>query len=296
VAADTGPRREVDAATKILFLHIPKTAGMSLNGLLVRNYRGRRQFNAEIVEPTAAAWRQCLDRLRQLSPSEFKQLAVVKGHFFWGLHEAVPGPTTYITYLREPVKRLVSHYNMVKRDAGFPADHRLDPARPDWNLGAWPGFLLMLDNYMTRAISGHYFDLPFGACGREHLALAKAHLDRHFAFVGITELFDASLMLLRRTLDWKMRFYVPDNVAPDRSPKPAPEVIGALRQLNSLDEELYRYARARLERQIEAGGANLRAEVSLYRTGNRLHQQLHHWRHRVKRQLGLERRPEIGAK
>jgi hypothetical protein len=294
VEQNGGDRPRVDRKTKILFLHIPKTAGMSLNGLLVRNYRGRKQFNAEIVNTTSEAWQQCLDRLRKSTPDELEQVAVFKGHFIFGLHELIPGPSTYITFLRDPVKRLISHYNMIKRGEGIPADHQLDPSRADWNLGAWPDFLRTVDNYQTRAISGRDFDVPFGACNQEHLALAKEHLDRHFAFVGSTEQFDMSLIALRRTLGWKMRFYVPDNVAPDRSPTPAPEVIEALRRLNSLDAELYRYGSERLAKLIESSGWNLRAEVGLYRAGNRLHRQLHHWRHQVKRRLGLERRPEIG--
>ena len=295
VEPNGGVRPRVDRTTKILFLHIPKTAGMSLNGLLVRNYRGKKQFNAEIARTTPEAWQQCLDRLRNTSPEELEQIAVVKGHFIFGLHDLLPGPSTYITFLRDPVKRLISHYNMIKRGEGIPADHQLDPTRADWNLGTWPDFLRTLDNYQTRAISGRDFDVPFGACNEEHLALAKENLDRHFAFVGITEQFDLSLTALRRTLGWKMRFYVPDNVAPDRSPKPAPDVIDALHRLNSLDAELYRYGCERLAKLTEKSGWDLRAEVGLYRVGNQLHRQLHHSRHRLKRLLGLERRPAIGS-
>ncbi len=295
VEQNGGAQPRVDRTTKILFLHIPKTAGMSLNGLLVRNYRGRKQFNAGITDTSSASWQKCLDHLRHTAPGEMEQISVVKGHFIFGLHELIPGPSTYITFLRDPVKRLVSHYNMIKRGQGIPAGHQLDPSRADWNLGPWPDFLRTMDNYQTRAISGRDFDVPFGACNQEHLALAKENLDRHFAFVGTTEQFDLSLTVLRRTLGWKMRFYVPDNVAPDRSPKPAPHVIDALRQLNSLDAELYRYGSERLVKLAEKSGWNLQAEVGLYRAGNQLHRQLHHWRHRLKRRLGMERRPAIGS-
>ena len=283
-------------APHVIFLHIPKTAGMSLNGLFVRNYRGQRQYNAEIKDTSAVEWQGCLARLRNLPPADLEQCAVIKGHLLYGLHEVIPGPCTYVTYLRDPVKRILSHYKMIRRFDRFPADHRLDPSRTDWNLGAYPDFLRTLDNYQTRLISGQDFEIPFGACGEEQLALAKRNLDRHFAFVGLTERFDLSLLLMGRALGWKQRFYVPDNLAPRHEAATDPAVADALRRLNRHDAELYRYASDRLDHLVAEQGWNLRIKLGLYRAGNRLHQGLHKWRHKVKQKLGLERRPAMGSK
>jgi hypothetical protein len=270
-------------APKIIFLHIPKTAGMSLNGLFVRNYRGRPQFNALIKEVTEEKWLACLERIRSTPREELERYAVFKGHIIYGLHEVLPGPAEYITFLRDPVKRLVSHYKMNYRLHSFPPDHQLDPSRSDWNLGAYPAFLRYLDNYQTRALSGLDFQIPFGACSEEHLKVAKANMDRHFKFVGLTEEFDLSLMLLRHVCGWGWRYYVPDNVAPDKSIQIAPDVTEALRRLNRFDLELYRYAKQRFDRLVESYGWKLQVELKAYRLGNSLHQKLHRWRHALKR-------------
>jgi hypothetical protein len=278
---------------KLLFLHLPKAGGMSLNGILVRNYRGWKQYNVGIIDTNESMWREGLQRIRDTPREEIEKVAVFKGHFIYGLHEVIPGSVEYITFLRDPVKRLVSHYKMIRRMNGLPAGHVLDPAKADWNLEMVPDFLRTLDNYQVRAISGLDYQLPYGAVGPEHLEIAKRNLDT-FKFVGLTEQFDLSLTLLRRVFGWKMRFFVPDNVAPDGGASPSPEAAAKLRELNRYDLELYQYARQRLER-LAAAQSGSGVETKFFQLGNASHIALHRGRHWVKRGLGLEKRPVMGG-
>jgi hypothetical protein len=290
------PQQDLDAPRepKIIFLHIPKTAGMSLRGLFIRNYRGKAQFNTRVNNFEQKDWLECLDQVRKIPREELDRYGVFKGHMIFGLHELLPGPAEYITFLRDPVKRFVSHYKMVQRHKVIPPDHQIDPSKSDWNLGAHPGLVRSLDNYQTRLLSGMDFEIPFGACTEEHVALAKANLDRHFTFVGLTEQFDLSLMLMRHVCGWGWRYYIPDNSAPGKSAEIAPVVLDAVRRLNRLDLELYRYAQERFDRLVDRYGWKLQAELKAYRLGNRLHGNLHKWRHAVKQKMGIERRPPMG--
>jgi len=289
-------RRNVHAAQqrpKIIFLHLHKTAGMSLRGLFVKNYRPGRHFNTGLMELNAPDWEACLERMKQLDSGEMEAHQVFKGHMPFGLHEALPHPSRYITFLRDPVKRALSHYRMALRKNELPADHRIDPSRPDWNLGACPALARSLDNGQTRAVAGADLRLPFGACTAEHLRTAKHNLDAHFEFVGLTEHFDLSLMLLGRVCGWKWHFYVPDNVTPRDSAAIPPEIEEDIRTLNSFDLELYRYAQERFHRLADSYGWKLRAAHRVFTWGNAVHQQLYRWRQARKERRGAPRRPAM---
>jgi hypothetical protein len=277
-----------DSNPKIIFFHIPKTGGMSLRGLFVKNYRTVKHFNTGLDNMTADGWNECLSRIKGMSPEEIAPYRVFKGHMQFGLHEVLPPPVEYITFLRDPVKRAVSHYMMVCRGRTF-SDHLIDLSRSDWNLAKYPELCYSLDNGQTRALAGVDLDLPFGACSEKHLQMALENMDRYFQFVGLTEQFDLSLMLLGRVCGWKWHFYVPDNIA-KRSVQLPPDVIEAIRSLNRFDFELYRHAQQRFQRLADSYGWGLKMEYCAYKLGNRAHRCLHIGRHWVKQHLGIERR------
>jgi hypothetical protein len=278
---DRAPQ-EKSRGSKIIFLHIHKTAGMSLRGLFVKNYRDGRHFNTGLMEIERDEWNACLDQVRRMDAEAMASHRVFKGHMPFGLHAVLPEGSRYITFLRDPVRRALSHYRMVVRKKQFPASHRIDPSRPDWNLGAHPTLARSFDNGQTRIVAGAPLDLPFGGCSYEHLRLAKENLDHYFQFVGLTEQFDLSLMLMQRQCGWKWRFYVPDNVTPQDSIFIPPEITEQIRLLNRFDLELYRHAEERFERLVSEAGWKLRARHRVFIWGNKVHQRLHQWRQKRK--------------
>jgi hypothetical protein len=62
------------------------------------------------------------------------------------------------------------------------------------------------DNGQVRRLCGD--DFAFGACSPAHLARAKDNLSR-FAFTGLTERFDETVLLLASKLGWTSTLYVP---------------------------------------------------------------------------------------
>ena len=263
---------------------------MSLHGLFVRNYRGQGIYNMEVRDITADQWNDGLARIQAMPSEALARTRVFKGHMLFGLHEYLPGESDYITFLRHPVSRVVSHYKMIRALGAFPADHTLDPSKPLWNLGAHPDYHRALDNYQVRAIAGIDFELPFGAITRDHLRRAQENLDRHFQFVGLTERFDLSLLLMRQVCGWKWRHYIADNVATDPSPRLPQSVLDQLCDLNRYDLELYRYAEEKFDRLVDQYGWKLQAETQAFRLGNRLHRLLHRGRHWIKQRLGGSKR------
>ena len=114
------------------------------------------------------------------------------------------------------------------------------------------GVTLETDNWQTRCIAGDV-DTAFGHCDRAMLERAKANIDRHFALVGLSEMFDESVVLLTRMYGWRGPCYVPLNrgsAAPETSGfAVAPELVES--QIVR-DRELYAYA-SRLLHAVIAG-------------------------------------------
>jgi hypothetical protein len=283
------PSRSVYQDPKVIFLHIPKTAGMTLKVQFEKNYQDRPIFNTQLGNIfTGQNWNQFQGLLQRKPFEERNRYGLYKGHMNFGLHKLLSGPVEYITFLRDPVQRVISHYRMLRRHEIIPPDQFLNPSRLSGSYWGHPDFYRSFDNAQTRALSGADPDLPLGCCTEEHLRQAEVNIESSFKLVGLTEQFDLSLLLLHHLCGWGIRFYVPRNVAPPSTGKISPRVLEAIREWNHLDYRLYRFAEERFQRQVERLGYGLKLEHALYRLGNRVHQRIHRLRHGIKRRLGVE--------
>ncbi len=89
----------------LIFLHIPKTAGTTLNRIIEWQYNPLSIFTMDPYRIRATP-----ERLKQLPEARRRRLRMVRGHFYYGVHEYLPQGSTYITMLREPVARFLSSY------------------------------------------------------------------------------------------------------------------------------------------------------------------------------------------
>lgn len=245
-----------------IFLHVPKTGGVTLRRALKWKYPSRILYDETLTKS--------VDALDQVPLSERASARIIFGHLHYGVHEHIPQQCDYVTLLREPVARVVSSYHYVRRDrrhwlhaelmrSSEPLEHflRVDPS---------------IDNHQTRMISGRGGG-EINARGTESLdsdALdeAKRNLER-FLVVGVTERFDETFILLRRALGWRLPYYVTANAA--RSPQPIAEAAREqVRERNQLDLELFRFANERLSTAIAEQGPSFPREVAALRALNRL--------------------------
>lgn len=257
-AANRSPRHRC-----IVFLHIPKTGGVTLRRALKWKYPSRVLYEESLTKPLAAFGR--------LPLSERANARVVSGHLHYGVHEHIPQRCEYVTLLREPVARVVSSYHYI---LGHPK-HALhaDLVRSSEPLEDFLRIDPSIDNHQTRMISGRgggelgsRIAEPLGA---DALAEAKANLER-FLVVGVTERFDETFIVLRRALGWRVPFYVTANVAAG-GPKPFPDSARELiRERNQLDLELYRFADELLSAAIADQGPWLAREVAAFKLLNRV--------------------------
>ncbi len=92
---------------RIIFLHIPKTAGFTLQKIIERQYPPQSIYT---LEPSNEL--ESIREFQSLDPAQRAKTRLLKGHLNMGqkLHEYLPQPVTYFTILRDPVERVLSHY------------------------------------------------------------------------------------------------------------------------------------------------------------------------------------------
>lgn len=236
----------------VLFLHIGKTAGATMRQALRRQYPDRlvMELRAPTVRPGRLRRDGAVEHFASLPEPERARPRLIVGHFTYGLHEAVPRPSTYVTLLREPTALVLSQYHHVRRHPGHLL-HEAAKAHPDLRSYIESGISLEMDNSQTRALAGDT-TTPFGGCTPAMLEAAKVHLDSAFRVVGITERFDESLVMMREAFGWDRLRYVPINVDRSRREPPTAADLELVRSHNELDLQLYAWAMERFEQARDA--------------------------------------------
>jgi hypothetical protein len=234
----------------LVFVHINKTAGTTVRYILRSSY-GARHCD---VEPWENAWSdrpfstQDLLRVRRIYP----RLLSIAGHRITG-HEDLRAPGIqfkYFTFLRDPVSMCASRFQ-------YQIGHRKKKhlVFEEWIQSDW------VRNAQTRRIAG-----------TPSASDAISIIDSREMFVGLTECFDESMVLLKalRVPDLDIR-YARVNVA--KSSTVAKELLSnaATRQMivdaNQADLELYEYVRQDLHPVFRREyGASLDDAVAQYRS------------------------------
>jgi Sulfotransferase family. len=247
----------------IAFLHVPKTAGTTLNSILSREYAPDECYEIMMrgmawIPPRAAILRRPLISLSKVfrlrtAVRTRRELRLVHGHFDLSIAKHLPGDTRFFTLLRDPVERAISHYYHYRRRA----IDRLHPLAMRSTLKEWVGGcgIVEMDNGQTRRLAGE-MNLPFGRVTPAMLERAISRLAR-FAVVGVTERFDESLILLRRAFGWRVRPASAQNVGENRPPRVdvSEEALEAIERCNRFDRELYRFASDLFEARVSSVNA-----------------------------------------
>jgi hypothetical protein len=235
----------------LVFIHINKTAGSTLRSILRSSY-GSRHCD---VEPWHGAWTdppfsaEDLRRVRSIYP----RLASIAGHRISGAVDLQAAGLRYLTVVREPLKLCASRFQ-------YRLDHRdrHDLSFEEWIEKDWAR------NAQTQRIGG-----------TTDAADAIGVIERKDVFVGLTERFDESMVLLKglRAGDLDIA-YEPVNVA--RRNTLAGDLLGdersrgLLEEANEADLELYRYVVEDLYPRFRREyGPALDADVAAYRSGQR---------------------------
>jgi hypothetical protein len=219
---------------RIVFLHIPKTAGQSVHAALANTFGEAAVCPARVNE-----------QLRLMSISELNRYQVFSGHFDWSLLDCLKGPRYVFTILREPMERVLSFYFFLRKqgeqmsaeqrakpsNSGVRAAYEMSPL--EYFTGGPPHLRNFLDdhydNFYTHYFAGRHYRARAELAGpmqrgevtrQQLLTLAKdnmAQLDAVFSVNDITRVFETIQGLGGRAIKGEgYRTNVNQEVAPSR--------------------------------------------------------------------------------
>jgi hypothetical protein len=235
-------RRARPASEAVIFLHLPKTAGTTLNRLIEWEYPLSQMYS---VDPVLFEWSAV--HLRRLPKRRLLKTRIFKGHMLFGLHEVLPQASTYITVLRDPVERVLSAFYYMR-------SYKLHPLywkfrRENWTIERFVERSTR-DNVQCKVIAGANYHAP---CTEDVLKSALDNLTRFFSVVGLSERFEESLALMKLRFGWKLKSYSSFNVTRSRPkrddlPRATLELIAGK---NSFDVALYKRATELFEKAVK---------------------------------------------
>lgn len=248
----------------VAFIHIPKAGGSTFHEILYRAYKGKPARTLHLTEDQSLA-----DTLS--SVQELAECKMVKGHMPYGIHTYLPKPTAYITFLRDPIKRLISYYHYVKSHD----DNRHYRAANSMSMGAFFEAGFLPKHAMTRRLAGFSETASsFDVDPTAGLAQAKHNLDQ-FAIVGLVERFDESVLLMAKRFNWRFPFYTRLNVGEKKRMAPAPDIEAILRETVGLDHDLYAHAVTLFKRQATAYDGDLTRDCKTFQRNNAMIQPIY---------------------
>lgn len=229
----------------LIFLHVPKAGGVTLHSVIERQYPERFIFHIDGNQVG-----ESIEEFKSLPEEGRAQITCLKGHMRFGLHKYLPQPATYITILRDPIDRMISHYYYVKRAPNHWLHKEVISRNMDLGTYISSGIASQLNNGQVRLISGMVSGND--PVSTDALEVAKRNLRECFLAVGLIERFDQSLILFRKLLGWKNIYYVKRNVTVGRPSKKeiSPQTLRTVEEYNALDMELYEFANRMFEEKL----------------------------------------------
>ena len=243
----------------LIYLHIPKTGGTTVRSIIERLYEGSALFTVYDDSPS----HNSMSDLDSLSSEARKSIQIYCGHVSYGFHQPAGVKPNYTALLRHPIDRVLSFYHHTMtydsewKDKPVSLVKFIHSKNPQMN------------NHQTRIVSG--MGAPFNQCPEEMLWKAIENIEKEFLFVGVSELFDESLLVLSETVGWSDPFYIKENVSKGR---PVAEYfsqmeINVIKNHNQLDLLLYAYVKKKQLAQIAVKGPSLRDKLRTFRDLNK---------------------------
>jgi hypothetical protein len=265
----------------LIFVHIPKTAGSTFRKICTRQFRKSEKIDLgmrirkgrPLIHDNKTFYSLVQGLLKDLPSNLKSKLALVfQGHMAYGLHEFFPQPASYITFLRDPVKRVISHYLHTLRSPTYiDREYLLRVGFEGYVTDEQ--FREAVDNVQTRLLCGEGGVPKEGQLTQKDLAKAKERLRNNFAFVGITERFDESLVLAKRELGWRNVYYHKWNVSRRKvTPEElSPHALELAKKKNAFDQKVYQFACELHEQAVKRyGREELQKNITAFQKKNKL--------------------------
>ena len=213
----------------IIFQHIPRTGGTTLEHLLAKNYQP-----SEVSHVNGPDFVRCPEQiLRNNKPNR-----ILMGHYQQTdpIYQFPKGNIVHITILRDPVQRFLSYYRyLIQRSA-----HKKHHLAAGLSL---PEFLERAGDFpeafdgMSRRLSG----LGKNTDPDQLAEQAIAQLQNRFSIFGLTEQYGTFVLQCLKLGIFRDGLYRPHNATQSVMP-PDESVISQIRKANPADVRLYQWA------------------------------------------------------
>lgn len=242
---------EIGDRDPLFFMHIPKTAGMSM-----RLYLGE-QYNINDVCPIAD-WQGLLGR-----EGDLPLFRLLRGHFRYNLRALIGENVRMLVMLRDPLRRTVSVLRHLQRDPHFHPDHEIARHLTLSQMIRHPKLMSDLCNTQARFLCASMIPSDVSAyLERElpnnpradagdledppDLQLAMDRLES-IDFVGLTENIGSVVSIMAQKMNYHPPLYFPFiNENPthvDPLQGVAQEDIDIIREHNDMDLKIYDFAK-----------------------------------------------------
>jgi uncharacterized membrane protein YkvA (DUF1232 family) len=240
--AETVSKSSADVpATPVYFLHIEKTAGVSVHKVLTERFEPGDICPARLDSDIAGT------DARSLAPYR-----LYSGHFTGAFPDFLGMQLRTVTLLRDPIQRSISHYAHIRRDPGA-AHHQLAQSLSLKEFCLHPLTRPLIEDYQTRFLAGAVLedplrrtapaDLPRSEDERALLlSRARARLAA-CAAVGATEHLATTLALFCEVLGLSQTVATPfENPSYNRPKDIDHATLSIIRELTRRDAVLYQEA------------------------------------------------------
>ena len=257
----------------VVFFHIPKTGGTTLDYLTAKNYR--IDYVYQVNAPTMDEHIVGLYKNKNM-------FRTYMGHYELNdyLYQLLDRTKlAHFTMLREPVSRVISYYDYLRTSENHPKygiakDLSLEEFIEHPDIDEMP-------NGQANRILGLLREGAWLHDKRSDDALladAKHQLEHRFSLFGLTEMYDAFLIMAQRCLGWQDVFYRRMNASRQKTDKSAipAAVIDKIKSINAVDVGLYDFAKDLFKQRAEQVGIT-EEMVACYQQRNREYVELLDW-------------------
>ena len=261
----------------LVFIHLPKTGGTTLNNIIFRKFPRKKKFHI---------WYTLhLETFLKMSDKKRNEFDFITGHVPACIHNFISRPCRYIILLREPLERAISDYYFILTSAQHPRYewYNREKVTLEEHLreerGSTPDTIKLL---LYPKLEFHP-DIPTIEKWRgfesytvnEMIEESKRKLREDFFQVGILDRFGEFVFLLSRRLKWQSPYYRIANQNPSRLRADArntidTELLSYFYAANRIDYQLYEYACSLFAAQWSESGISGPAAIR-YRMMNRFH-------------------------
>lgn len=232
----------------LIFLHIPKTGGTTLDGIFscVATYNEQKYHRFPITDYNppvlitpgwVGAWNAIVNTKASLKSS----VNSVAAHAPFGMHELFDRPCRYLSVIREPVAREISSYNF----------HYTNFLEKQSSLLELIKNRQLVDNPQTRMLCGK--DYMKGDSSQEWLDVVKQNVKKYYALLGVTDCIPELLQTIITCNGWPNLIYPDVKITRDKKiERPSDELLETITTYHYLDVQLYEFAKMQFDRNFSA--------------------------------------------